>query len=106
MMEFDYSQGSLVVYIRGDIDHHTAKKIREEADMLLVQLAPEKLILDLNDVSFMDSSGLGLVLGRYKKAKAAGIDFLVTNCDRRIIQIFEMAGIERIISIEERITNK
>lgn len=106
MMDFDYSEGCLVVYIAGDIDHHSAKRMREETDMLLVQLAPKKLILDLNGVSFMDSSGLGLVLGRYKKAKSAGIDFCVINCDKRILRIFEMAGMERIVNIKERITNK
>ncbi len=101
-MDFDYSEGHLIVYISGDIDHHSAKKMREETDILLVQLAPQKLTLDLNGVAFMDSSGLGLVLGRYKKANAAGIEFSVTNCDRRVMRIFEMAGMERIITIEER----
>ena len=106
MMDFDYSEGILVVYINGDIDHHSAKRVREETDMLIVQLAPEKVILDLEGVSFMDSSGLGLVLGRYKKAKAAEIDFSVKNCDRRTMRIFEMAGMERIIKIEERFVEK
>lgn len=105
-MDFDYYEGDLVVYISGDIDHHSAKKVREETDMLLVQLAPEKMILDLKGVSFMDSSGLGLVLGRFKKAKAAGVDFSVTNCDKRILRIFEMAGMERIIKIEEGCVEK
>ncbi len=106
MMDFDYSDGRLVVYITGDIDHHAAKRMREETDMLLVQLAPQKLILDLTGVSFMDSSGLGLVLGRYKKAKSAGVDFSVKNCDKRVMRIFEMAGMERIVKIEERIVKK
>jgi len=106
MMDFDYSEGSLVVYIKGDIDHHSAKKVREETDMLFIQLAPEKITLDLQGVSFMDSSGLGLVLGRYKKAKAAGVEFSVINCDKRIMRIFEMAGMERIIKIEERYVEK
>ncbi len=103
MIDFDYSEGHLVVYINGDIDHHSAKRVREETDILLVQLAPTKLTIDLNGVSFMDSSGLGLVLGRYKKAKAAEIDFEVQNCDERVMRIFEMAGMERIIKIERKV---
>lgn len=103
MTDFDYSEGKLVVFIKGDIDHHFAAKIRNEIDMLIVQLAPERLILDLEGVTFMDSSGLGLVLGRYTKARAAGIGFSVVNCDNRITRIFEMAGMERIIKIEKRI---
>ena len=101
-MDFDYSDGYLIVYINGDIDHHSAKRMREETDILLVQLVPRKVTLDLKGVTFMDSSGLGLVLGRYKKAEAAGIEFSVANCDKRVMRIFEMAGMERIINIEER----
>lgn len=101
-MDFDYSEGHLVVYIKGDIDHHSAKRVREDTDILLVQLAPQKLTLDLCGVSFMDSSGLGLVLGRYKKARAAEMEFEVINCDERVMRIFEMAGMERIIKIEGR----
>lgn len=103
MIDFDYSDGELIAYIKGDIDHHFAKTIRTELDMLLVQLVPVRLVLDLSEVSFMDSSGLGLVLGRYTKARAAGIDFSVKNCDRRILRIFEMAGLERIIDIERKV---
>ena len=51
----------------------------------------------------MDSSGLGLVLGRYTKARAAGIDFSVVGCDRRVVRMFEMAGLERIVKIERKI---
>lgn len=101
MIEFDFSDGELTVYIKGDIDHHSAKNIRGDVDMLLVQLVPCRLILDLKGVTFMDSSGLGLVLGRYTKARAADIEFFCANCDKRVMQIFEMAGMERIIKIKE-----
>ena len=103
MTDFDFSDGELIVYIKGDIDHHFAKKIRSEVDMLMVQLMPRNLIMDLSDVGFMDSSGLGLVLGRYTKAKAAGIAFSAVNCDERIVRIFEMAGMERLIKIEGKV---
>ncbi len=102
MIDFDFSEGELRVYIKGDIDHHSAKQIRTETDMLLVQLAPSHLVLDLSGITFMDSSGLGLVLGRYTKAKAAGMSFSAVNCDKRILRIFEMAGMDRLIKIEER----
>ncbi|MBQ8474947.1 MAG: STAS domain-containing protein [Clostridia bacterium] len=100
MINFDYESGVLVVYIGGEIDHHNAKGLREEIDMLILQLTPKRLVLDFNGVSFMDSSGLGLVLGRYTKARAADIEFAVSNADRRILQIFEMAGMDRLINFE------
>lgn len=103
MIDFDYSEGELIAYIKGEIDHHFAKKLRSELDMLMVQLVPTTLVLDLRGVSFMDSSGLGLVLGRYTKARAAGIDFSVVGCDRRVVRMFEMAGLERIVKIERKI---
>lgn len=100
MINFDFEEGRLTVYLEGEIDHHKAKPIREETDMLMVSLVPRDVVLDMSAVTLMDSSGLGLVLGRYTKAKAADISFSVVNADKRIIRIFEMAGMDRIIKFE------
>lgn len=94
------SDGVLSVRIEGEIDHHSSAFIRSGLDELMTDCAPGKLILDLSGVSFMDSSGLGLVLGRFSKADAAGIAFEVINADRHIMRIFDMAGMTRMINIQ------
>lgn len=96
------SEGTLLARVRGEIDHHTAKNIRDGIDTALCANSPDHLIIDLSEVSFMDSSGLGLVLGRYTKATEAGISFRVWGASERIITMFDMAGLDRIIDYKEK----
>ena len=92
--------GKMTAFICGEIDHHSSKKIREEIDRALCRNSPDKLTLDLSGVTFMDSSGLGLILGRYKKTESAGISFSVTGASERASQMFSMVGLERLIKFE------
>ena len=85
---------------QGDIDHHTAKNIRNAIDELIIKNRPKELELDLSAIDFMDSSGLGLVLGRYKKQAELGGKFKIINPTKRIMQILQLAGVEKIIKIE------
>ena len=98
--------GVLWVKPVGDIDHHTAKDIRDAMDDLIVKNNPGELELDLSAIDFMDSSGLGLVLGRYKKQAEIGGKFKIINPSRRIMQILQLAGVEKIIKIERVIKNE
>lgn len=94
------SDGTLIVYLEGDIDHHNARNARQKIDARLFAQRPRELALDLSRVSFMDSSGLGLILGRYTRAVELGIAFRVLNPNRQIKKILDLAGMERIIRIE------
>ena len=94
------NDGVLCVKPVGDIDHHTAKNMREAIDELIIKNNPKELELDLSAIDFMDSSGLGLVLGRYKKQSDIGGKFKIINPSRRILQILQLAGVEKIIRIE------
>ncbi len=96
----EFRDGILTAYINGEIDHHTCKKIREIIDFSLTETSPDKLVLDLSMVSFMDSSGLGLVMGRFRKTQSAKIDMAVTGTPPRPAQMFSMAGLERLIKFE------
>lgn len=86
--------------ITGEIDHHCAKNIRQEIDSALMSAAPDKLIIDMGGVTFMDSSGLGLILGRFTKAEEVGTQFAVQGAHGRVRQMFDMAGLDRIITFE------
>ena len=91
---------TLTVYLEGDIDHHNARPIRSRIDTKVYIQRPDELILDLSGVSFMDSSGLGLILGRYTKAVEMGILFKVVNPTPQIRRILDLAGTERLIKVE------
>ncbi|MBO7403548.1 MAG: anti-sigma factor antagonist [Clostridia bacterium] len=91
---------TLTVFLDGDIDHHTARLIRSRIDTKVYIQRPDELILDLSRVCFMDSSGLGLILGRYAKAVELGIAFKVANPSPQIRRILDLAGTERLIKIE------
>lgn len=89
---------SICARIKGEIDHHRASLIREELDTLIAESRPDLLILDFGGVSFMDSSGIGLILGRYRAVSAYGGRILVKNAKSNIKKILELAGISKLIS--------
>ena len=96
----DSAGRTVTVYIRGEIDHHTAVTVRNGIDAMLFEKRPAKLILDLSKVSFMDSSGLGLIMGRLSVIKSLGGTMSVQNPSRETQAILTLAGMERLISIE------
>ncbi len=96
----DTAGSLLTVRIRGEIDHHTAAGVRQGIDALLYERRPSKLILDLSAVSFMDSSGLGLIMGRYSVIRELGGDLVVWNPSRETRGILTLAGMERMVKIE------
>lgn len=90
---------TVTVYIRGEIDHHTAVSIRNGIDGMLFEKRPEKLILDLSGVSFMDSSGLGLIMGRLSVMKSLGGEMILQQPSRETRTMLQLAGMERLLSI-------
>lgn len=92
----------LTVYLSGEIDHHSAKGMRNEIDSAIQYGMPSLLILDFSDVSFMDSSGIGLVMGRYRLLQKTGSTLSIVNLPENIYKIMKLAGIERLASLEKR----
>ena len=95
----DTAGKSVTVYVRGEIDHHTAVTIRNGIDAVLFEKRPEQLRLDLSAVSFMDSSGLGLIMGRLSVMKELGGHLLILNPSRETQSILSLAGMERLVPI-------
>lgn len=87
----------LTVFLSGEIDHHTAGRIREKTDSEIIRNQPKEILLDFSDVSFMDSSGVGLVIGRYKLAKSYGIKLSVSGLSQRDKKILMMSGLQNLI---------
>ena len=89
--------------MKGDIDHHSAKRIKNTVDAEIFVNRPDRLVLDLSHVNFMDSSGLGLILGRYQTATKLGIEFSVYEPTEPVMKLIKLAGCDKIINIERRI---
>ncbi len=98
--ETKFCDGVLEVRLGGEIDHHSAVNIRVELDEEISRLRPKKTVLDLGQIEFMDSSGLGLIMGRYSLMQKLGGVLTVRCPNERIMKIFELAGLGRLILIE------
>lgn len=86
--------------LSGEIDHHSATEIREKIDLAVEGSKPGVLTLDFKDVTFMDSSGIGLVMGRYKLMQMLGGRVKVVNTSRHIRKVMRLAGLDRLAAIE------
>ena len=93
-MRFDFSDKILTVFLGGEIDHHNAGNIRQRTDSEIIKCSPTLLVLDFTDVTFMDSSGVGLVIGRYKLANEIGCNTAVTGVSARDKKILMMSGLQ------------
>ena len=81
-----------------ELDHHESEKIRRRVDYEIQRFIPKRVIFDFDRVVFMDSAGIGLIIGRYKLANMLGGKVHVTNMKQSVRKIFEMSGMQRIIS--------
>lgn len=86
-----------VVQIQGELDHHSAPALAKRLDALLSQHPVEELRLDLKTLSFMDSSGIGVLLGRYKRLHAKGGILSVCNPNATVDRIFRLSGLYQIV---------
>jgi len=93
----------LIMEITEEIDHHTANKIRSRADFEIERNLPQKVIFDFNNVAFMDSSGIGMLIGRYKLVSSLGGSLYMINVKPNVKKIFEISGVLKIIPILENI---
>ena len=91
----------LTAFLDGEIDHHTAGVMRCEIDAAIEKNMPSVVILDFRDVSFMDSSGIGLVMGRYKILKPLGGELHVTNTSPQIFKVMKLAGLDRLAKLDK-----
>ena len=91
----------LTCRLSGELDHHAAMPIRQEIDKAIEEERPTLVILDFGDLSFMDSSGIGLVMGRSNTTKAVGAQLHVCNLSNQIYKVMKLSGIDRIAVVEK-----
>jgi stage II sporulation protein AA (anti-sigma F factor antagonist) len=100
---YKIDDGILEIKLTGEIDHHSAVSVRSEIDGLIFDLRPQRVVLDLSEISFMDSSGLGLIMGRYALIKDFGGTLSLRAPTVAVMKILTLAGMERMIKIEKGI---
>ena len=89
----------LVLKIKEEIDDCSVQKIRRRADYEIERYMPRKVIFDFDSVTFMDSAGIGLIIGRYKFTNMLGGKLEVANLTQSVKKIFEMSGILKLIPV-------
>ncbi len=108
-LKFDEQDKTLIVTLLGELDHHSSEEVRNKIDYRLDNDDITKLILNFSGVTFMDSSGIGVVIGRYKKITMKNGSLSVVSVSSRVKKIFELSGMYKIIkefdTIEEALEN-
>lgn len=88
----------LKILITEEIDHHTSSIIRTRLDYEIERFRPKKVVINLEKVGFMDSAGIGLLIGRYKIINNCGGVLEIENVNENLMRIFEMSGLPKIIN--------
>ena len=91
----------LILKITDEIDDHNVQNIRRKADYEIERYMPRKVIFDFDSVTFMDSAGIGLIIGRYKFANMIGAKLELSNLTQSVRRIFDMSGILKLIPTVE-----
>ena len=95
-----YEEDKLLVFkIKDEIDDCSVQKIRRRADYEIERYMPRKVVFDFNSVTFMDSAGIGLIIGRYKFTNMLGGKLEVANLTQSVKKIFEMSGLLKLIPV-------
>lgn len=94
-----YQKGRLTVYLQGELDQHEAKQGMEAIDRLLDEHLPRDCVLDLGGLSFMDSSGIALILKLYRRMTVGGGRAWIENAGAQPLRVLDASGIERMINI-------
>ena len=92
MLHYEIQGDSLIIYIKDELDHHAVTYLRETSDRLIEARNVKNIVFD-----FKDSSGIGLIMGRYKKVMFIGGKAAVTNVGNAVDRIFKISGLYKII---------
>ncbi len=97
--DFSLGKNSLIVHLRGEIDQYAAAELKENIDIEIENSPKKNLIFDLMGVSLMDSSGIGLIVGRYKLVTSLGGRVLICNASESVLKMIKLSGIQKVIEI-------
>ncbi len=93
------NKDNLYIYLEGEIDHSVAGELRVKLDEYLTSVRVKNVILNMKDLSFMDSTGVGLIMGRYKKLKQNNISMFINEPNKQIDKVLKVSGLYSIIPL-------
>lgn len=100
----------LVIHMPKELDHHNCKSLRLETDFLMEENCIRRIVFDFSDTEFMDSSGIGVLMGRYKQMKASGGETVYCCAGKQVSRILRVAGLEKLLkgfeSLEEAVKGR
>lgn len=102
---YEINKRCLVIRLNEELDHHNALKIREKADRMIDHNNIKHIIFDFTDAGFMDSAGIGVIMGRYRKVIFIGGKIAVANVSGAVDRIFRISGLYKIIEKYDTVEN-
>lgn len=103
-MNYQVEENCLTIFLPGELDHHNAEEIRKGADKLIEENHIKCVIFDFQETNFMDSSGIGVIMGRYKMVYLLGGEVWAVHANERMKKILTMSGVTKIIQMYEEET--
>ena len=98
---FEINRGVLIAHIKGELDHHGARDILRELELAMDAALPKRLVLDLSGITFMDSSGIGVLLRSQRRMQCYGGSMLLCGVSAQAGRILEIAGVGRFIHMKK-----
>jgi stage II sporulation protein AA (anti-sigma F factor antagonist) len=98
-LEFETSGDKLILVLSGELDHHSAEEVRNKIDDIINRVGTNKVIMDFANVTFMDSSGIGVIIGRYKKLTMKNGTLCIIRVKGSVERVFELSGLFKIIKV-------
>lgn len=100
-LKFDISNENLLVGLNGELDHHTAEEVRKRIDDIFLSKSLKNITFDLKGLKFMDSSGIGLIIGRFKLVRDKNGEIGIINAGERMKKMMVMSGIQKIAKFHD-----
>ena len=101
--QFDKVKNAIVVHLSGEIDQCVANEIKDRIDIEILNSKKRNVIIDLNDVTLMDSSGIGLIVGRFKTARSVGGTLLLSGGSSSVKKMIDLSGIGKVIDMYDSV---
>lgn len=102
-MNYQIEENCLTIFLPQEVDHHNAEEIKKETDRMIGSRHIKCVIFDFKETDFMDSSGIGVIMGRYKKLYLMGGEVWAVHVNPRMKRILKMSGVTKIMQLYEEV---